>query len=320
MNRLIAIEEHLILPDDAHAQLWRDSVPMIPDAGIAKVRPVLEDVGDARLAAMDEAGITRAVLSNVGCVELISDAKRAQAMAREANDYMREVVTATPERYDAFATVSNHDPEAGAAELVRAVESLGLRGAMVFGPTQGEYLDHPRFYPFWDAAEALDVPIYLHPANPVRMPSSFLGREELAGALWGWTVETATHFLRLVFGGVFDRHPRANVILGHMGETVPYLAARFDSRAKAMGWASQSGKTPSDFLRSNLFVTTSGVFGDEPLRCAIDVLGVERVMFSLDYPFESGAEARDWFWTADLDDHERSAVSGGNASRILRLV
>ncbi|MFF2050286.1 amidohydrolase family protein [Leifsonia sp. NPDC058194] len=319
MRNVIAIEEHIVVPDDAHVALWRDSVPMIPDAGIAATRPVLEDVGANRLAAMDNTGIDLAILSNVGTVQPLLDRLMAERMAAEANDYLAGVVAGRPDRYQGFATIALQDPEAGAIELERAVKGLGLRGVMLFGPTNGLYLDHPRFEVFWSAVEALDVPVFLHPATPPVFPANLVGREELAGAVWGWTMETGTHFLRLVFGGVFDRHPNARVILGHLGETIPYLAARLDSRARAMGWYSGSGKTPSRFLRDNLLVATSGVFSDPPLRCAISTLGAENIMFALDYPFESQSEATDWFDGAEMSGYERGLIGRSNAERVFAL-
>jgi 2,3-dihydroxybenzoate decarboxylase len=277
----------------------------------------LTDTGDDRLEAMHLAGIDRAVLSNVGSVQLVRETSVALRLAREANDYMAEVVRKRPEHYDGFATIALQDPVAGADELERAVRELGLKGAMLFGPSRGEYLDADCFSPFWERAAHLGVPIYFHAASPVTMPENFIGREELQGAVWGWTVETATHFLRLVFSGVFSRYPAARVVLGHMGETLPYLSSRLDARGLGMGWV--TGALPSDIMRSNLLITTSGVFADAPLRCAIDTLGIDNVMFSLDYPFESGVEAREWFINARVSEAESLAIARGNAQAVLNL-
>lgn len=313
----IALEEHLVPDLESHRALWRSYVPMMSDEAVARTMGSLTEVGERRLAAMDAAGIELAVLSNVGNVQPIPDASTAEAYATQANDYLAEVVAQRPDRFAAFATVAMQDPVHGADELERAVTQLGMKGAMIFGPTVDKYPDHTDFDPFWERAAALAVPIYLHPSNPIGKPVAYEGRPELAGAIWSWTVETATQFLRMIFAGTFDRHPSLQVILGHAGETLPYLAWRLDSRAKAIGWSGADGRLPSDYLRSNLLITMSGVFDDAPLRCAIDTIGLDRVLFSLDYPFEAAEEAREWLEHSTASDEEIAAVAHGNARRVL---
>ncbi len=180
---------------------------------------------------------------------------------------------------------------------------------MINGHTDGHYLDEAQFDPFWAKAEELQVPVYLHPADPPQQYASYGPYRELTRATWGWGVETATHALRLVFGGVFDRFPQALLILGHLGETLPYLLWRFDSRAKL--YNVKLRQPPSQYIKNNIAVTLSGMYSPEPLACAISALGVSRVMFSADYPFESAVEAGHFMDHVALDEEDRRERSRG---------
>lgn len=314
----IALEEHFVMDSPEHVERWLSLVPMMPAALHRKTVDELADLGDGRLEKMEAAGVDQVVLSNVGSVQGILDPTPALRLAREANDFLAEAVRARPDRYAAFATVPLQDPAAGADELQRAVEQLGLKGTMLFGSTDSQYLDNERYAPFWERAQALDVPVYLHAADAAVLPASMAGCPELEGATWSWTAETATHALRMVFGGVFERFPRVRLILGHMGETLPYQLWRLDQRAKA--WSSDQGSTsPSELIRRNVTLTTSGMFSDEPLQCALAALGADSIMFSVDYPFESMQEASGWLDKAKLDDTTRAQVEQGNARKLLRL-
>jgi 2,3-dihydroxybenzoate decarboxylase len=197
---------------------------------------------------------------------------------------------------------------------------LGFKGAMINGQTHGAYLDDDRFSPFWEMAEALNAPIYIHPYNPPDFPYMYHDHPELFGPVWSWTVETANHALRLIFSGLFDRYPRAKLILGHMGETLPYQLWRLDSRWKI---ANAKGRilelNPSDYLKRNVWITTSGVCSDEPLRCALAALGEERILFSVDHPFENTQVASDWIESADITDAVRRKVCTANAETLLNI-
>jgi 2,3-dihydroxybenzoate decarboxylase len=188
---------------------------------------------------------------------------------------------------------------------------------MINGHTNGQYLDHPSLYPFWERAEALDAPIYIHPADPVAPIPALEGHPTLRRATWEWGFETGTHALRLVFGGIFDRFPRARLMLGHLGETLPYLLWRFDSRAKL--YAAKLRKPPSEYIKSNVIVSTSGMFSAEPLICALSALGADRIMFSVDYPYESVDEAAHFIETVPIPEGTREAICTANATRYLRL-
>jgi 2,3-dihydroxybenzoate decarboxylase len=188
---------------------------------------------------------------------------------------------------------------------------------MIDGHTNGQYLDHPSLAPFWERAEALNAPIYLHPADPITPTPALNGYNGLRRATWEWGFETGSHALRLVFGGLFDRFPRAKVILGHLGETLPYLLWRFDSRAKLYGV--KLARQPSEYIRDNFMVTTSGMCSAEPLTCAMSALGQSHVMFAADYPFESTEEAAHFIDGVALDEKVRNDICFNTAAAFLRL-
>lgn len=312
----IALEEHFLCP--GFEDYWATTVDNVTPAGRAAISRKLADFGEERLAGMDAAGITHAVLSIAGPgVQREPDVATAIRVARQGNDFLAKEVQKNPQRYSGFAHLPMQDARAAADELERCVRDLGFRGAMINGHTNGQYLDHPDLYPFWERAEALGLPIYIHPADPMALFPALEGQPGLRRATWEWTLETGSHALRLVFSGLFDRFPKATVALGHLGETLPYLLWRFDSRAKLYGIKLQ--REPSDYIRENLVVTLSGMFSREPLLCAVDALGRDRVMFSADYPFESATEGAEFIDTVDIDEELRTAICRGNAERLLKI-
>jgi 2,3-dihydroxybenzoate decarboxylase len=208
---------------------------------------------------------------------------------------------------------------AAADELERCMRELKFCGAMINGHTNGQYLDDPALYPFWERAEALGALIYLHPADPVTPAPVLEGHKGLRRATWEWTFETGSHALRLIFSGLFDRFPRARLGLGHLGETIPFLLWRFDSRAGPNFYAIKLGKPPSQYFKDNFVVTTSGMCSAEPLDCTIAALGHERVMFAADYPFESAQEAGEFIDRVAIPESVREAISANNAAKHLGL-
>ena len=312
----IALEEHFISP--GLIEYWQPTMTDVPKPIYDKIHAALTDFGDMRLASMDGAGIEKAVLSIAGPgVQVEPDAARATAKAAEANDFLANVTAARPDRYLGFAHIALQDPQGAARELERCVRDLGFKGAMINGNSMGAYLDERQFDPFWAKAEELQAPIYLHPADPVQPYASFGSYKELTRATWGWGVETGTHALRMIFGGVFDRFPKALLMLGHLGETLPYLLWRFDSRAKLYGVTLK--RQPSEYIKENIAVTVSGMFSAEPLNCSVAALGGSRVMFSADYPFESAAEAGHFMDDVSLDEALREDICWRNAARILNI-
>jgi 2,3-dihydroxybenzoate decarboxylase len=316
MVKKIALEEHFLCP--GLEDYWTKTVEDIDPDVRRRLHARLSDFGDMRLEAMDKAGIERAVLSLAGPgVQVERDPRQAVAKAREANDVLAREVQQRPDRYAGFAHLAMQDPEAAADELERCLRDLKFCGAMINGHTNGQYLDHPSVHPFWERAQALNAAIYLHPADPIAPSPALDGHKSLRRATWEWGFETGSHALRLVFGGLFERYPGAQVVLGHLGETLPFLLWRFDSRAKLYGV--KLARSPSDYIRSNIVVTTSGMCSAEPLTCTIAALGHERVMFAADYPFESTKEAAHFIDGVALDLHVRNDICFANAARLFRL-
>jgi 2,3-dihydroxybenzoate decarboxylase len=312
----IALEEHFLCA--GFEDYWKTTVGDVDPAILRQVISRLSDFGEQRLSDMDRVGIARAVLSLTGPgVQAERDTATAIRKAREANDYLAREIQKRPHRYAGFAHLPLQHAVAAGDELERCVKELKFCGAMINGHTNGQYLDDPALFPFWERAEALGTLIYLHPADPVAPMPVLNGHKGLKRATWEWGVETGSHALRLVFGGLFDRFPRAQLALGHLGETLPFLLWRFDSRAKLYGI--KLSKRPSDYIRENIVVTTSGMFSPEPLHCTINALGADRVMFSADYPFESIDEAGTFIDTVPLSDDVRADICFRNAERIVGL-
>lgn len=314
MTKKIALEEHFLAP--GCAEYWATTVGDLDPSIYGQVVARLEDFGTQRLEAMDQAGVDRAVLSLSGPgVQIERDRATACRRAREANDFLSREIHKRQDRYAGFAHLPMQDPIAAANELERCVRDLGFCGAMINGHTNGAYLDDPAIDPFWARVEALGVPVYLHPADPPGPYPTLAGCRSLKRAMWEWGVETASHALRLVFGGVFDRFPGVTIILGHLGETLPYLLWRFDSRAAIYGI--RLPKAPSDYIRTHFVVTTSGMFSAEPLTCAVNALGADRVMFSVDYPYESSEQAAQFIERVPVDEPTRRRLCFENAERVL---
>ncbi len=316
MARKIALEEHCMCP--GMEEYWTATVADVDPKIVNMLVSRLADFGTQRLAIMDQAGIERAVLSLSGPgVQVETDARVAVRKAAAANDFLAAEIQKRPDRYSGFAHLPMQDAKAAADELERCMRDLKFLGAMINGHTNGQYLDHPSLYPFWERAEALGAPVYIHPADPVASFAVLEGHKALKRATWEWGFETGSHALRLVFGGIFDRFPKAKLMLGHLGETLPYLLWRFDSRAKLYGV--KLGKAPSEYIKSNIVVTVSGMFSAEPLMCAISALGHDRVMFGADYPFESSEEAAHFIDSVPLPDGVRDDICFANAAKYLKL-
>ena len=279
----------------------------------------IADLGDLRLAEMDAAGIDVQVLSLTSPgIQTMTDAADAVRVAREANDLVAEAVRRHPDRFAAFAAVACQDPDAAVAELERCITQRGFVGALVNGHTNGVYLDDDTLTGLWEAADSLGVPIYLHPAEPAT-PFAVCEGHPLQSAAFGWAFETGAHALRVVLAGVFERFPSATLIVGHMGENLPYSLARLDDRYDFYVGDSPLAEPPSSYVKRNIMVTTSGVNDPAPLRCAIDVMGADRVMFAVDYPYQRNEPAVAFIDGADLADDERALIYAGNAERTLGL-
>ncbi len=314
--RKISLEEHFVTEDlIPHLE---DTYQNINKNLASRAVPRLTELGDKRLAEMDEAGLDFSVLSIAGPgVQLEPDAAKAVRLAKESNDVLAQAMQKHPTRFGGLAHLAMQDPEEAARELERCIKDLRMQGAMINGQTMGLYLDNPCYDVFWDKAAELKAPVYLHPGNPVQMPITYEGAKALWGPVWGWMAETGAHALRMIVNGVFDRHPDARIILGHMGETLPYLMWRFDSRLPTAYMNVELEHEPSYYIRKNITCTTSGVCDEVSLRCALDNLGENNVMFSADYPFESLKESCSWLDVANISAERREKVAYQNAENIL---
>jgi 2,3-dihydroxybenzoate decarboxylase len=318
MVKKIALEEHFLCP--GFIDYWNPTAADLPPHIRERALARLTDFGEVRLAAMGRAGIERAVLGLAGPgVQAERDTATAIRNARAANDFLAHEIEKRPDRYAGFAHLPMQDAKAAAEELERCVRQLKFCGAMINGHTNGQYLDHPSLAPFWERAESLGALIYLHPVDPVVPAPVLEGYKGLRRATWEWTFETGSHALRLIFGGVFDRFPGVRLGLGHLGETLPFLLWRLDSRAGPDFYAVKLAKPPSHYIKHNIVVTTSGMCSAEPLACTLSALGHEHVMFAADYPFESAEEAAAFIDGVALEEQVRNDICFNNAARLLRL-
>jgi len=286
----------------------------------------LLDLGAGRIAAMDEAGVDLQVMSLVAFGLEGLSAADGTAVARDVNDELAAAVAAHPDRLAGFATLALKDVGEATKELQRCVTKLGFSGVMVNGMVEGRFLEDMHFLPFFEAAAALDVPVYLHPApppEPVRdayyswLPGEMGRMLSIAG--WGWHSETALHTLRLIVAGLFDKVSGLELIIGHMGEGLPFALARSSGMLSGPAKLKQ---TVAEYFKTNIHLTTSGYFTLPPLRCALEVVGIERMMYSVDYPFSANTKGRDFLEKVAgvLSAKEMEMLVGGNAAKVLRLV
>ncbi len=294
-----------------------------------KLGPRLLDIQDMRLKEMDKHGVELMILSlNAPAVQAIHDVKRAIAVTKEANDHLAEEVRKRPARFAGFAALAMQDLEAAAQELTRCVKELGFVGALVNGfsqagaPDNVTYYDLPQYRPFWKTVEALDVPFYLHPRNPLPSWTRFYeGHNWLFGPNWAFHAETAVHALRLIGSGLFDECPKLKIVLGHIGEGIPIYLWRIDGRN---GWMQAPHKYAAKhgvghYFRKHFYLTTSGNFSTPALVNAMAEMGTGRVMFSVDWPFEAVDEAAAWFDKAEIGDVERGKIGRSNAIELFKL-
>jgi len=314
---IIALEEHYVDPEVARH--FKEGGPEARDAAL---RERLHDVGALRIREMDEVGIDIQVLSHSAPATQRLDADTAPGVARAANDRLRETVRGSNGRFEAFATLPSANPRAAADELERAVTQLGFKGAMIHGLTNGRFIDGREFWPIFERAQALDVPIYIHPAVPHPAVVEAYYRDYLKDfpglltAAWGFTVETATQGIRLVLSGVFEQYPGLKIILGHLGESLPFSAWRID-----MALARQGNRRSAfrDTFRNHFWITTSGNFSTPALLCSLLEMGADRILFSIDYPFVPNPPGVRWMADLPVSPEDREKILSGNAKRLLKL-
>jgi 2,3-dihydroxybenzoate decarboxylase len=320
-RRLLA--EKPVAWDPGFHSLWGFFLGAKPRA-TALVRRI-QDLDDERLRDMDATGIALQIVFLTAPGVQVFDAPTAVSLARDCNDQLADAVRRHPRRYAALAAIAPQEPASAAKELERAVRGLGMKGAVINSHTQGEYLDEPKYAPILEAAAALDVPLYLHPNTPPpAMIAPFLPRG-LDGAIYGFAVETGLHLLRLVVGGVFDRHPKLKIAVGHLGEGLPFWLFRLDYMHRSMviseryPGARPLQRKPSDYLRGNVWVTTSGMQWAPAIRFAQEVLGVDRVLYAMDYPYQFVPEEVKVTDELAISDEARALLYQRNAERLFRL-
>ena len=290
--------------------------------GTEQLTKRLYDIGVERIKGMDAAGIDVQVLSHGSPATQLLPADSAALLSRRVNDRLFAAIAAFPDRLAAFAVLPTADPVAAADELERAVGQLGFKGAMIHGLANGLFLDDPRFRPIFERAERLAVPIYLHPSvpHPAVVEAYYKDYVEdfptVIRAAWGFTVETATQALRLVLSGIFDAYPDLKIILGHLGETLPFLIWRID---EALARPGQKSIRFREVFTSGFYLTTSGFFSSPALACCIEEMGVDRILFAVDYPYMENGPGVAWLKDAPLAEDDRAKIAGGNAMRLLRL-
>jgi 2,3-dihydroxybenzoate decarboxylase len=320
----IGLEEHFAIPETL-----ADSGVFLPERIWPELSCRLLDIQKERIAAMDQHGMEMMVLSlNAPTVQGIADPKHACEIARRANDLLAGEVARRPDRFAALAALPMQDVELAVRELERCVKELGFCGALANGfsqrpdPNAANYYDTPDYWPFWETVERLDVPFYLHPRNPLpAWAQIYRGHEWLLGPTWAFGVEAATHALRLMGSGLFDRCPRLNVILGHLGEGLPYSMWRVDNRNN---WSKAPHKCPAkkpmgEYFHANFHLTTAGNFRSQTLIDAMLEIGSDRIMFSTDYPFEAVGDAATWFDAAPISEPDRVKIGRQNAIRLFKL-
>lgn len=328
--RIIAIEEHFV------AQGYRDAMRAaaqgaadqsggrrLSPAMTAERQSLLADLEAERLADMDRGGIALQVLSNIGSVVAPQAGEADTRLARAANEQLAAVIAEHPDRFAGFATLPMTDPQAAAEELERAMRTPGICGAMIHGTTNGRFLDDPAFLPVLERAAALGAPIYLHPAPPpAAVRTAYYGdlpadvSAVLATSGWGWHAETGLHALRLILAGVFDRLPTLQLIIGHMGEMIPFMLERSNDTLTP---AAHLERPVAEYFVRHFHITTSGFFSEPPLLLAMQVMGADRILFSVDYPFSANERGLAFLERAAISPADKEKIAHLNAERLLRL-
>lgn len=312
---IIALEEHY-LDQELVAHFAGESNHNI------EISKRLYDLGELRLKEMDEAGIDVQVLSHGAPSGQRLPKDIAVDLTRRANDRLHAAIDENPKRFAGFAMLPTSDPAAAAGELERTVDKLGFKGAMISGLANGQFVDDKRFWAIFACAEKLDVPIYLHPSTPHPAVIDAYYKDyiedfpKLASPAWGYTVEAATQAIRMVLSGVFDAYPRLKIILGHLGETLPFLVWRVDQSLSRPGQKRMSFR---DVFCNNFYITTSGNFSNPALLCCVMEMGIDRIMFGVDWPHVKNLLATRWMETVPLCDEDKVKILSGNAKRLLRM-
>jgi 2,3-dihydroxybenzoate decarboxylase len=324
MQGKVALEEHFAIDETID-----DSAGFLPNSCWTELRSRLLDIHELRLSQMDQHGIEWMLLSlNAPAVQAIPDPAQANEIALRANDFLAEQIIRRPDRFEGLAALPMQDPDLAVQELGRCVKDLGFKGALVNGFSQirdvnsAVYYDLPQYWPFWAEVQKLNVPFYLHPRNPLAIHAQiYEGHPWLLGPTWAFGQETAVHALRLMGSGLFDAYPDLTIILGHMGEGLPYSMWRVDNRN---GWVKappshKARKKIAEYFHANFYLTTSGNFRTQTLIDAMLEIGADRILFSADWPFENIDHASDWFDDASISEADRLKIGRTNALKLFKL-
>ena len=321
----IAVEETFSVPEilDAMADLVarepdREQGLQAPSYVGPDTTAALIDLGPGRIAAMDEARIDKAVLSLWSPGVQVLDPEPAVELAALSNDRLAEAIGNYPDRLAGLTAVAPQDPDAAAQEIERGVSTLGLNGVIINSHTNGEFLDNPKYWPILEAAQALDTPIYLHPRVPPPTMYNAYTDYSMSGALWGFAMETSMHAVRMILAGVFDEFPNLRMVLGHMGEGIPFWLNRVDTVSARPGMLNMQ-RSFSDYFLDNFVITTSAMFWDPLLDFCIDALGADKILFGIDSPFAPSAVATDWLDAAPISEAQRRMIYQSNAERVFSL-
>jgi len=324
MLHKIGIEEHFAIQETMES----DSTYLKRDVKYAiDINTRILDLMDYRIKEMDANGIDIMVLSlNSPAIQGIHNRSEAIEIAKIANDRLAEAVEKKNDRFRGFAALPLQDPDAAILEMKRAINELGFVGLFVNGfsqidtPDNDVYLDDPRYKPFWAEVEKMDVPFYFHVRSPMPHNARLLDNHYwLHGAAWAFTVEAATHTLRLITGGLFDEFPKVKMVLGHLGEGIPWIVWRCDNMINKRRRGAPMKRKIADYLNDNIWVTTSGQFHYPPFLCTLLQMGADRILFSTDYPFEEVSDAANWFDACQISETDRNKIGRQNAIDLFKL-
>jgi predicted TIM-barrel fold metal-dependent hydrolase len=323
--RIIALEEHFSTPlyrEKVHANEFRNFYITSRSEQIG--HDIVKELGDltgSRIKDMDAHGVDLQVLSFTSPGTQGFPADEAIPMARDANEKLYAAMKAHPKRFAGFAALATAAPEAAADELERCVKDYGFVGTMIHGHTMGSFLDDKKYWCIFERAEKLGVPLYLHPQlpHPGVVKAYYDGFEDIARAGWGFAVDTSIHFLRMLFAGVFDAYPKLQIILGHLAEGLPFAMHRLNDHTYRAAARRGLKKTPLEYIRDNLYVTTSGNWYEPAFQCTLLAIGADRILWAIDWPYEANSTGMAFFNKLSINDIDRAKIAHGNAERLLRL-
>ena len=330
--RRIATEEAFAIPEqmDAQRELVASATEYDPDLFLWKIQtdpagPVhnnLIDLYDQRLRYMDEYDVDMHLLALTSTGVQMMAPDRAVAVAEVGNDRLHEAIQRHPDRFSGLATIAVQDPPRAVKEIDRAITRLKLNGVMINSHTNGEYLSERKYWPILEAIESLNVPLYIHPRSPIPLMAKAYRTDHLEHAIWGYQAETGLHGLRLITGGVFDQFPKLQVVLGHMGEGIPYWLYRLDfmhGRVRIGFDRPKLKLTPSEYFKRNFYITTSGMNWEPTLKFCIEVLGADRIMWAIDYPYQDHPDAVDFMDAARISEKHKQMIYHENAERVFKI-